>query len=175
MWMFGQRAAGRRQHPADGGLVEQAVEQVFTRKTRGSGKQDMLRRQVHDVSPFVTTKLSGPQVFCLVPTHWLGFIAQGFLGLLPAQALPVCKHCRRRPELRLGGFETFPSFTFGNTGARQFEGLLEVVGLIQRFGEQGVAEIGEISLFRTAEGHPVGARRSHDQRAVVLERGDIAT
>ncbi|MNF16300.1 hypothetical protein D3C80_2192630 [compost metagenome] len=63
----------------------------------------------------------------------------------------MCQYGWWCPDLWLGGFETFPLLPFGNTAARQFERLFEVVGLVQRLGKQSLAEIGEISLFRAAE------------------------
>jgi hypothetical protein len=42
-------------------------------------------------------------------------------------------------------------FAFGNGLFSQFEGFLQVIGLVQRLGEQGVAEVGEVGFFRAAK------------------------
>ncbi|MNN12565.1 hypothetical protein D3C81_1255610 [compost metagenome] len=51
--VFGQWPAGRGEHPADRGFVEQPIEQMLSRQAGSAGNQDMLRRQVHDVSPLI--------------------------------------------------------------------------------------------------------------------------
>jgi hypothetical protein len=54
----------------------------------------------------------------------------------------------------------------------QLEGVLQIVGLGQGLGEQGVAKVGEVGFFRAAKRHAVGAGGGHDQGVFILERRD---
>src|SRR5450830_94873 len=84
----------------------------------------------------------------------------------------MCQHALGGPDLWFRRFEIIRLFALGDMGLGQGESLLQVVGLVQRLGEQGVTEIGEIRLLGATEGDPVFAGRGHDQGSFILERRD---
>ncbi|MNX84071.1 hypothetical protein D3C86_1158540 [compost metagenome] len=80
----------------------------------------------------------------------------------------------RCPDLWFGRFETVRQLTFGDSGLGQFEGLLQIIGLVQGLGEQGIAEVSEVGFLRATEGYSVGPRGRYDQGPFILEGGDEA-
>ena len=84
--------------------------------------------------------------------------AQRLFGLLLAQVPPLCKDGFRCPDLWFGRLEALALFAGGNLGFRQFEGLLQVVSLVQGLAQKGAAEVGEVGVFRAAKRHPIGTR-----------------
>ncbi|MNF01354.1 hypothetical protein D3C80_2003320 [compost metagenome] len=83
------------------------------------------------------------------------FAFEGFACLLLTQSLPMCHYVLGRPDLRFGGLESLHRLTLGNAGAGLVEGLLQIVGLVQGLGEQGIAEVGKVGFFRAAERHSI--------------------
>ena len=60
-------------------------------------------------------------------------------------------HAFRGPDLRFGGFEVVRLFAFGHVQLRQFEGVLQIIRLVESLCEKGITEVGEVCFFRAAE------------------------
>ncbi len=131
---------------------------MFASEAGGPCEQDMLRCQVHNVSPCYTLQLLPLASLLFIETLSSAFRACCLRKSCQWAITPLGAQICGSDASKLSACSR--SLT---CSCASLKACCQIVGLVEGLGEEGVAEVGEVGFFGATKGHAVGAGGGHDQ------------